>query len=105
MSVEEVSPPEPGVLELVRIDAVHWLIHDYGFAPSDASHLVACVEECEDAFDVVWVRAGIPLPTRYLTAQDILEDFARWQQRARRDTRPLPIASFPPRSQRDDGSV
>ena len=101
ISVEEISPPDPAELELVRIDAAHWLIHDHGFAPHDASHLVACVEESDDFFDVAWVRPGIPLPTRYLTAADILDDFARWRQNARRDSRPIPIASFPPRSVRD----
>ncbi|WP_439592883.1 hypothetical protein [Microbacterium sp.] len=94
------DPPEHDGLVLVRIDADHWLIHDSGHPTTDARHVVACIEESEDGMDVVWVAPGVPLPTRYRTAGDILDDLVRWREGSRRDTRPAAIASFPPPTSR-----
>lgn len=97
---EARGPRDIGRLELVRIDADHWLIHDHRFAQTDPRRIVACIEESDDGLDVAWVASGVPLPRRYRTTDDILEDLKRWRQGSRRDTRPVDIASYRPPSSR-----
>lgn len=95
-------------LELVRIDGDHWLIHDHRHPASDARHVVACVEESEDGFDVVWLDPTVPLPVRYRTREDIVEDLVRWRAQHPASTRPVEIPSRPPsafrRSRRRPGT-
>ncbi|GAA1936177.1 hypothetical protein GCM10009775_30090 [Microbacterium aoyamense] len=69
-----------GSLELVRIDREHWLVHDHAYSSSDARRVVACVEETEGGFDVLWIAGGIPLPVRYSRTGDILDDLRRWRR-------------------------
>ncbi|HWM17545.1 MAG TPA: hypothetical protein VNP97_13260 [Microbacterium sp.] len=93
--IKTVAASAPGCLELLRIDADHWIIQDDAYPASDARHVVACVYETDDGdFEVVWLSAEVPLPTYYRNAGDVLEDLARW--RGHTHGRPVEIAHFPP---------
>lgn len=83
-------------LEMVRIDDGHWLIHDPRRSSSDARHVVACVTQSEEGFDVLWLDPAVPLPMRYRARSDILEDIHRWYARRSASTRPIEIPSLPP---------
>lgn len=88
--------PSGRLFELVRIDGDHWLIHDLRQPASDAKRVVACITETDDAFDVVWLDPSVPLPARYRSRDDILDDFLRWRGRRTASTRPVEIPSRPP---------
>lgn len=82
--------------ELSRVDEHHWLIHDHSASPHDAAHLVACIHIAgEDDVEVLWLR-DVPLPTRYATAGDVLDDLVMWTTRSRGGSRPVPIPARPP---------
>lgn len=83
-------------LEMVPIDDDHWLIRDRRYSPSDARHVLACVTESDQGFDVLWLDAAIPLPVRYRTREDVLHDLTRWRSRRPAATRPVQIPSLPP---------
>ena len=102
MTSEDVSveggdrSPDPGGLELVRVDADHWRLHDNGYDPDDARSVVAHIREIDEGVDVVWVSTNVPLPTRYRDAGDIVEDLERWRRDSGHRGPPANIASFPP---------
>lgn len=83
-------------LEMVRVDAARWLLRDRPSSMTGDPAVVARVEESEDGFDVRWIDPGIPLPRRYLSREDVVADFVRWQAQRVRSTRPVEIASLPP---------
>lgn len=93
------EPVARGLLQLHRVDADHWVVHDYAYRPGDARHVVASVRDTGDDFvEVVWVPRDIPLPTRYRVAEDVLEDLTRWRSQRKRMTRPVQIPHLPPLS-------
>lgn len=85
---------------LRRVDEHTWLLHDLSFPPDDSRFVIACIHEpTEVEVEVIWMRAT-PLPTRYATPADVLEDFLRWTNMSDVTSRPIPIASMPPRAHR-----
>lgn len=85
-----------GDLRLTRVDADHWVIQDHSFPPTDARHVVACVREDDGVcVEVGWVQP-IPLPLRYLTPADAVDDLIRWRAASEPGTKPVPIPHYPP---------
>ena len=82
-------------LALVRIGPCEWAIDDLSRAPAHPHRRVAHVRDDDTEVVVDW-GTDVPLPERYLTAEAALEDLQRWLERRGRDTRPIPIAHFPP---------
>lgn len=88
--------PDPGPVELQRVDDVTWIIVDADVPSDDASRIIACIEEHDDAGVVVtWLRP-IPLATRYLDVAMALEELVRWRVRPSTATRPTPIPHLMP---------
>lgn len=80
-----------------RVDTGTWVIRDLTIPPNNADHVVACVEEAEDVgVHVVWVRV-VPLPTRYLDVESVVDELRRWTSR-RRSEPPIRIPRISPRS-------
>ena len=80
---------------LLRTGPGDWVIEDLSFARSDPRRRLANLRDDDTNVVVSW-RRDVPLTARYLTAEAALEDVTRWLERPRRDTRPVPIAHFPP---------
>jgi hypothetical protein len=91
------KPHEPVSLELHRIDSANWVIRDHAFPETDARNVIACVHEAEeDELEVIWLGAGIPLPTRYRYGGDVLEDLERWRTLNCGAQRPTRIPHYRP---------
>lgn len=88
-----IEDPDPRYL-LKRIAPSEWVIGDLRFGADDPRHVVACVYElAETEVEVVWLRE-LPLPVRYATPFDVLEDVERMGES--RASRPVAIAHLPP---------
>lgn len=82
----------------LRLDAVGesaWLIRDPARAASDPRAVVGRIEQGEHDVEVVWLQPT-PLPTRYLSPEDALEDVTRLRAIRPAHRRPIPIPTFPP---------
>jgi hypothetical protein len=84
-------------LGLMRTGPCDWVILDLAAPRSDARALVGAVSDDGDDVVVTWHR-DVPLATRYLTAEDALDDISAWLANHRGGTRPIPIPHFPPAS-------
>lgn len=94
------TPDEADGFDLRRVDEHTWLLHDLSFPPDDSRFVIACIHEpTEVEVEVIWMRST-PLPTRYSTPADVLEDFVRWTNMSDVSSRPIPIASIAPRARR-----
>ncbi|MDN3494790.1 hypothetical protein QL996_02525 [Planococcus sp. APC 4015] len=86
-----------------RVESGTWVIRDLSTPSDDPRHVVACVSESDElGVEVVWVRA-VPLPTRYLSVEFVVEDLQRWTTRRRseppnRIPRLAPLPRRAPRS-------
>lgn len=92
-----MATPSPTALFTTRqVAETEWLVYDTRF-PHDPRLVVAHVAMTDDAVEVTWVRP-LPLPTRYLTLQDAVNDVHRWQEADIRhsSTRPTLIPHLPP---------
>lgn len=82
--------------ELRRVDDTRWQIENHVFSPGETGFVVARLHEPNECgVRVEWAQA-IPLPDRYATASDALDDLIRWGERRSGNERPLKIAHFPP---------
>jgi hypothetical protein len=91
MTMDAVIPLR---LELVRTGPCEWMIVEAGNADG-VTRSIADVLDDEDDVVVSW-QGEVPLPTRYRTAEEALDDIMRWLDRTHGGTRPIPIPHFPP---------
>jgi len=84
-------------LGLTRIGPCDWVIMELGASHDDTAALIGAVSDDGDDVVVTWHR-DVPLTTRYLTAEDALDDVTGWLAHHRGGTRPIPIPHFPPAS-------
>lgn len=89
--------PAPAIRpRLRRVDATAWVIEDRMRSRTDPARMLGrIVEVDETCVEVTWL-APFPLPTRYLSAADALEDLERWRTRSDPSDRPVPIPHLPP---------
>ena len=72
-----------------------WTIHDLTLLALTI-HPVAELRVTEnDDVEVEWMTPT-PLPVRYATLQDALDDLILWERRGRGATKPIPIPHHPP---------
>jgi hypothetical protein len=82
-------------LELTRLGPCEWEIVDLRHPADDAWRSFGLVRDDEETVVVTW-RPGVPLPTRYATAESALDDAMRWAEHHTGGTRPIPIPHFAP---------
>lgn len=86
-----------GRLELIPIDEGRWRLCDGRAQRSDASYVVAYIEEVDDGLDVVWLRGG-RLPARFAHIDEVTAVATRIvaEGDSRGSTRPVPIPHHAP---------
>ncbi|GAA1968906.1 hypothetical protein [Microbacterium deminutum] len=82
-------------LELARTVTGWWFICDRDYRRDDARFVVAWMHEVDiDDVEVMWTGA-VPLPTRYVSADTVLDDLIHFCAGSGSE-RPIPIPHFPP---------
>ena len=90
-----VASHGPHRLVLRKVNGWEWRIEDVAYSVDDSRRLLACIYHASDVVDVAWSH-GIPLPTRYPSAQEVLLDIRIWLNPVPRNTAPTPIPHFAP---------
>jgi hypothetical protein len=86
--------------ELFRHDQATWIIRATALPESDPRHIVAVITDAHaEGVHVAWAHPT-SRPTRYFTADAVLQDLAQGSRPQSGSTRPVPIPHLPPRKRR-----
>lgn len=91
----EMTEMAQGWFELRKVAEKEWLILDHDYGADDPRRTVGCVYEAEPyEVEVMWMRT-LPVPTRYMSPVEALDDVRRLHAPSR-STRPISIPHRPP---------